>query len=103
MSTLINLSLDVTKVTKKNLGKGKYLNLTISVNDETNKYGQNVAAWEEQSKEDREAKTEKNYVGNGKVIWTEGLVSVAEKSESKESKPVKKAAPKKDAVDDLPW
>lgn len=92
MSTLINLSIDVTKVTKKNLGKGKYLNLTISVNDETNKYGQNVAAWEEQSKEDREAKTEKNYVGNGKVLWTEGLVSVAEKSESKESK---KAAPKK--------
>ena len=36
MSTLISLSIDVTKVTKENLGKGKYLNLTIAINDETN-------------------------------------------------------------------
>lgn len=102
MSTLISLSIDVTKVTKENLGKGKYLNLTIAINDETNKYGQNVSCYEEQSKEAREAKQAKNYVGNGKVVWTEGLVSVAEKTESKESKPAKKAV-KKEAADDLPF
>jgi hypothetical protein len=76
MSTLINLSIDVTKVTKEALAKGKYLNLTISLNDEINQYGQNVAAWESQTKEERDQKYEKNYVGNGKVIFTEGLVTV---------------------------
>jgi hypothetical protein len=96
MSTLINLSIDVTKVTKEALSKGKYLNLTISVNDEINQYGQNVAAWESQTKEEREQKYERNYVGNGKVVFTEGLVMVAPNED-------KKPAAKKNPVVDLPF
>jgi hypothetical protein len=98
MSTLINLSIDVTKVTKEALSKGKYLNLTINISDEINQYGQNVAAWEAQTKEDREAKIERNYVGNGKVVYTEGLVS-AVPTETKK----KPAAKKKVDTDDLPF
>jgi hypothetical protein len=97
MSTLINLSIDVTKVTKEALAKGKYLNLTISINDEINQYGQNVAAWEAQSVEDRKEKVERNYVGNGKVIFTEGLVSAVPTEEKK--KPTKK----KVDTNDLPF
>jgi len=96
MSTLINLSIDVTKVTKEALAKGKYLNLTISINDEINQYNQNVSAWEAQTKEDREAKIERNYVGNGKVVFTEGLVSVVPTEEKK-----KPAAKKKVDTNDL--
>lgn len=96
MSTLINLSIDVTKVTKEALAKGKFLNLTISVNDEINQYGQNVAAWESQTKEEREQKYERNYVGNGKVVFTEGLVTVAPNED-------KKPATKKNPVVDLPF
>ena len=40
MATLISASLDVTKITKARLYDGKYLNITISVNDETT-YGNN--------------------------------------------------------------
>jgi hypothetical protein len=98
MSTLINLSIDVTKVTKEALSKGKYLNLTISLNDEINQYGQNVAAWEAQSVEDRKEKVERNYVGNGKVIFTEGLVTVVPTEEKK-----KPAAKKKVDTNDLPF
>jgi hypothetical protein len=98
MSTLINLSIDVTKVTKEALAKGKYLNLTISLNDEINQYGQNVAAWEAQSIEDRKEKVERNYVGNGKVIFTEGLVTVVPTEEKK-----KPAAKKKVDTNDLPF
>lgn len=51
---------------------GKYKNFTLSINNEVNQYGQNVSMWVEQSKEERDAKAKKNYVGNGKVVWTDG-------------------------------
>ena len=59
--------------------KGKYKNFTISINDETNQYGQNIAIWKEQTKEERMAKKPRVYVGNGRVVWTNGQVSVAER------------------------
>jgi hypothetical protein len=63
MASLISLGLK---------GKdGKYTNITVAVNDETNQFGQNVSAWVEQTKEQREAKEKKNYIGNGKVVWTD--------------------------------
>ena len=98
MSTLINLSIDVTKVTKEALAKGKFLNLTIAISDEINQYNQNVSCWEAQTKEDREAKIERNYVGNGKVIFTEGLVTVVPTEEKK-----KPASKKKVDSTDLPF
>ena len=50
----------------------KGLSITISSSDEADKYGQNVAAWVSQSKDEREAKKPKYYVGNGKVFWSDG-------------------------------
>lgn len=55
--------------------------LTLSTSDETNQYGQNVTAYVSQSKEDREAKKDRFYVGNGKVFWTDGKITKAEKKE----------------------
>lgn len=57
--------------------KGAYKNYTLSINDETNQYGQNVAIWKEQTKEERTAKKPREYVGNGRVVWTEGAVTKA--------------------------
>ena len=72
MSTLINLSIK---------GKDGYKNYTISVSDETNQYGQNVVMYEAQTKEEREAKQPKKYIGNGSVVWTDGTIKVAEKKD----------------------
>jgi hypothetical protein len=83
MATLATLSIDLSKVNKEKLYKGQYLNLTISLNDETSQYGKNVSAYEEQSKDEREAKEKKNYVGNGKIVWTDGKVTLAEKEAPK--------------------
>lgn len=58
---------------------GKYQNFTISINDETNKFGQNVTMYREQTKEEREAKKPKEYIGNGKVFWCDGKIKVADK------------------------
>jgi len=83
MSALINLSLRVDKLPKEKFVQGKdgavYYNFTIGVNDESNQYGQNVSATDSQTKEEREAKKPKSYLGNGNVIWTDGNIKIADK------------------------
>ena len=93
MATLMGLSIDVTKIDKSKLVNGKYLNLTVSVQDETNQWGQNVSAYHEQSKEEREAKSNRNYLGNGKVFWTDGNVTKAEQKQAEAT----------EETDDLPF
>ena len=84
MSTLITGSIRVDKLPKEKFIKGKdgavYYNFTISVQDET-RYGNNVAFLDSQTKEERNAKVQKNYLGNGKVVWTDGTVTLAEREE----------------------
>jgi hypothetical protein len=73
MATILSASLNVAKIDSTKLidGRtGKFLNVTITINDEVDKFGNNASIFESQSKEEREAKTPKNYLGNGKVIWT---------------------------------
>ena len=96
MRVLMNASIRVDKLPKEKFVKGKdgavYYNLTISVSDET-RYGNNVAITDSQTKEEREAKKPKNYLGNGKVVWTDGNIVLAEKEEVQEVP----------ATDDLPF
>ncbi len=86
MSTLITGSIRVDKLPKEKFIMGKdgavYYNFTISVQDET-RYGNNVAFMDSQTKEEREAKVQKTYLGNGKVIWTDGSITLAEKEDAK--------------------
>jgi hypothetical protein len=87
MSTLITGSIRVDKLPKEKFISGKdgavYYNLTIAIQDET-RYGNNVAFMDSQTKEERDAKKPKTYLGNGKVIWTsDGVVQVAEREEEK--------------------
>jgi hypothetical protein len=97
MSTIISASIDLAKIDKKNIyekdGK-KYLSLQISVNDET-KYGNNVSVAIGQTKEQREAKVDKTYLGNGKVVWTDGKITIADKQDQPQMKSSQK--------DDLPF
>ena len=79
MSAIIQMSIDVTKIDKSKLKDGKYLNVSISVNNET-KYDNNVSMCYNQSKEERESGAKKTYFANGRVIWTDGVIKVAEKS-----------------------
>ena len=99
MSAIINASIRVDKLPKEKFVKGKdgavYYNFTISVNDET-RYGNNVAVMDSQTKEERDAKLARNYLGNGKVVWTDSNIVVAER----EDKP---QAVKETVSDDLPF
>ena len=82
MSSLINFSLNVAKLPKEKFIAGKdgavYVNLTMSVNDET-RYGNNTGIYVSQTQEEREAKKQKTYLGNGKVVWNNGTIVNAEK------------------------
>ena len=73
MAQLISASIDVTKISKDKLVKGEkgtYLNITISINDEVDQYKNIASIYESQSKEERESKAKKNYLGNGKIAWS---------------------------------
>lgn len=93
MSSLINLSIK---------GKdGVYKNYTISISDDTNQYGQNVVMFEAQTKEERENKTPRKYIGNGSVVWTDGTIKLAEKQEKQQTEP--QIQQKEEEDDDLPF
>lgn len=71
---------------KKN---GKGISTTISINDRMDNFGQNVGEWISQTKEEREAKANRIFVGNGKVVFIDPnkVISVAPKSEKKDDTP----------------
>jgi hypothetical protein len=87
MSAIINYSLRVDKMPKEKFIAGKdgavYVNLTMSVNDET-KFGNNAAVFLSQTKEENQEKKPKNYLGNGKVVWNNGTIVNAEKEVKQE-------------------
>ena len=63
--------------------KGRYVNLSVVVNDELDAYGNQVSVAVSQTKEQREAKDKKTYLGNGKVAWISdaGVSKVEEEGE----------------------
>jgi hypothetical protein len=54
--------------------------ITISLGGEPNQWGQDVTAFVSQSKEDREAKKKKFYIGNGKTFWKEEVAPAPKKN-----------------------
>ena len=78
MRSITSISIDVKKIDKSKLNKAQYLNIDLATREETNQYGQNVSVYYSQSKEERLAKQPKSYLGNGKVVWTDGNITRAE-------------------------
>jgi hypothetical protein len=85
MSAIITASIRVDKLPKEKFIKGKdgavYYNFTLSINDET-RYGNNVWVTDSQTKEEREAKIQKLSLGNGKVVWTDNSIVIAEREDN---------------------
>ena len=75
MASIIKASIDLNKIPKDKIfigKKGKYLPITITLNDELDQFGNQGPVVVEQTKEEREAKAPKTYLGNVKVVWTNG-------------------------------
>ena len=106
MSSLISASIKVSELKKIDQSKviigekDKYIPVTISVNDES-RFGKNVSISIAQSKEERDDKEVKHFLGNGSVIWTDGNVVKGQKDESQSSKQDATSKAKADDFDDV--
>ena len=103
MASIINASINLNNIDKSKIiegKKGKYLPITITINDEPDQFGNQGPIVVAQSKEEREAKVSKNYLGNVKVIWTNGDNVAAA---PREDQPQQAAPVTQPAEDDLPF
>lgn len=69
----------ILKALEKNNETG--INITVSISDESNEWGNNVSVFKSQTKEQRDQKNNKFYIGNGRVFWTNGKIEKAIKPE----------------------
>ena len=75
MAGIIKTSINLSQIPKDKIivgKKGKYIPIAITVNDEPDQFGNQGPVIVDQSKEEREAKAAKTYLGNCKVVWTNG-------------------------------
>jgi len=103
MASIIKASINLNEIPKDKIiigKKGKYLPITITLNDEVDQFGNQGPVIVDQTKEEREAKVAKTYLGNVKVVWSNGdNVAAAPRTDQSQQ-----AAPaKKEVEDDLPF
>ena len=75
MASIIRTSINLSEIPKDKIfvgKKGKYLPITITLNDDVDQFGNQGPVVVEQTKEERESKEAKTYLGNAKVVWTNG-------------------------------
>ena len=105
MASIIKASIDLNKIPKEKIfvgKKGKYLPITITINDELDQFGNQGPVVVEQTKEEREAKAPKTYLGNVRVVWTNGENV---DTPPRDGEPAPKVAPaaKTEVEEDLPF
>ena len=102
MASIIKASINLNDIPKDKIiigKKGKYLPITITINDEPDQFGNQGPIVVAQSKEERESKTAKVYLGNVQVVWTNGDNVAAAPRDGQPQQ----AAPAAQPVDDLPF
>ena len=102
MASIIKASINLNEIPKDKIingKKGKYLPIAITLNDEVDQFGNQGPVIVEQTKEERDAKTAKTYLGNVKVVWTNGTNVEPAPRDNQPAAP----APAPVADDDLPF
>jgi hypothetical protein len=105
MASIIKASINLNDIPKHKIidgKKGKYLPITITLNDELDQFGNQGPVMVEQSKEERESKAAKVYLGNVKVVWTNGT-NVDAAPRDGQAPPQKQAQSFAPQADDLPF
>ena len=105
MASIIKTSINLNVIPKDKIyvgKKGKYLPITITLNDELDQFGNQGPVIVEQTKEERATKAEKVYMGTVKVVWTNGTNVEPAPRDGAQAAP---AMPQADTAqgDDLPF
>ena len=91
MASIIKTSINLNEIPKDKIyvgKKGKYLPITITLNNDLDQFGNQGPVIVEQTKEERDAKVAKTYWGNVRVVWTNGdNVSAAPRGDAPQSQP----------------
>lgn len=106
MASIIEASINLNEIPKHKIvdgKKGKYLPITITINDEVDQFGNQGPVVVKQSKEERDSKAAKVYLGNVKVVWTNGVNVEAAPRTDGQSAPAPQKAPAPVVEDDLPF
>tara|TARA_B110001450_G_scaffold159177_1_gene148473 strand:- start:73 stop:378 length:306 start_codon:yes stop_codon:yes gene_type:complete len=101
MALILAASINLNEIPKDKIiigKKGKYLPISITLNDELDQFGNQGPVIVSQSKEEREAKQAKTYLGNVKLVWTNGEVKKFDNPQQQSAPPVQAAI-----EDDLPF
>ena len=104
MASILKTSINLSEIPKDKIingKKGKYLPITISLNDDLDQFGNQGPVCVDQTKEERDAKEAKTYLGNVKVVWTNGENVEPAPRDAAPAPP--KQAPVPDEVEDLPF
>ena len=104
MASIIKASINLSEIPKDKIyvgKKGKYLPITITLNDDVDQFGNQGPVVVEQTKEEREAKQAKTYLGNVKVVWTNG--QNVDRAPMDSNQPTAPASPAPAAKEDLPF
>ena len=104
MASIIKTSIDLTKIPKDKIyagKKGKYLPITITLNNDLDQFGNQGPVVVEQTKEERDAKVAKTYLGNVKVVSTDG--NNVERAPMDSNQPTAPASAPAATEDDLPF
>lgn len=103
MAIILNGSVNLSEIPKDKIidgKKGKYLPLTITLNNEPDNFGNNASIIVQQSKEERASKEQKKYLGNCKIVWTDGVCPTPP---PRDGQPQPQKAAPAEASDDLPF
>ena len=101
MALILAASINLNEIPKDKIiigKKGKYLPISITLNDELDQLGNQGTVIVSQSTEERAAKQAKTYLGNVKLVWTNGEVKKFDNPQQQSAPPVQAAV-----EDDLPF
>lgn len=108
MAGIIKASIDLTKIPKEKIvdgKKGKYINIVVNVNNDVDQFGNQASVVVDQTKDERDAKTPKTYLGNGKIVWSDGQFADPAPREGQKGgwAPGPQSQPAPQQADDLPF
>lgn len=90
LKEVLGCSIDLTKIDKTKIKEvqckdghtGKFIDISILINDEQDKFNNICSVSMGQTKEEREAKVPTVYLGNGKRVWVAKTENTSFKPES---------------------